>query len=209
MQHIGLLGGTFDPIHNGHVHLAKAVLHQLNLDEVRLIPCYRTVHREQPIASPEQRLAMTHLACEGSATIRCDDSEMKRGGSSYMVETLETIKQAEPSSRLHLIIGYDAFMNFKSWKNWQGILTLSHVIVAKRPDYDQQNDATTDLIKQYGADLNTLTLAACGKICVLEISALDISSTLIRKNIHEHKDLGDVLPPKVYHFIKQEGLYAN
>ncbi len=210
MQHIGLLGGTFDPIHTGHLHLALTVLNKLRLDEVRLIPCYQTVHRPQAIATPKQRLKMTNLACEAYTHIICDDLEFKREGKSYMIDTLQTIKQAQTNTYLYLIIGYDAFMHFTSWKNWQDILELANLIVAKRPNYNnQQNECTQLLIQQYGIDFPAITSSRNGKISVLEINALNISASTIRENIKNHRDVSDVLPDNVYQFIKQEGLYGN
>lgn len=209
MRHIGLLGGTFDPIHNGHLHLATTVLQLLTLDAIRLIPCYHTVHREQPIATPEQRLTMTCLACQGQLNIQADDTELKRGGSSYMIDTLKTIKQSQENLQLYLIIGYDAFMNFTTWKDWQAILELCHVIVARRPHYSNQNETTTALIKQYGTDYHDIKSYPHGKISILEINALSISSTTIRQAIKKNKDVSDKLPNQLYQFIKQEGLYAK
>jgi len=202
MQHInkiGILGGTFDPIHNGHLHVATTVLEKLGLDEVRLVPCYQAVHREQPLATPAQRFMMTQLACEGYTKLSCDDTEFKRGGKSYMIDTLQTIKKSHIDSQLYLIIGFDAFLNFSSWKNWPGILEIADLVVVKRPHSDNHNDNTQLLLKQYGSP----------KIEILEINALDISATTIRKNSKEHKDISGMLSIKVSHYIKQEGLYAN
>ena len=205
MQYIsklGILGGTFDPIHNGHLHVATTVLEKLGLDEVRLIPCYQPVHREQPLATPAQRLMMTQLACEDHAKLNCADTEFKRGGKSYMIETLQTIKESNIDSQLYLIIGHDAFMNFTSWKDWQGILEIVHLIVVKRP-HVLASPHPHDLIAGLSAGPRSSAIE------ILEINALDISSTTIRKNIKENKDISGMLPIKVSHYIKQEGLYAN
>lgn len=209
MQCIGLLGGTFDPIHKGHLHLAMAVLEKLNLDEIRLIPAYQPVHREKTIATAKQRLTMTRLACEGQANIVTDAIEYNRGGKSYMIDTLQAIKQLNTNASLYLIIGYDAFIHFTDWKEWETILKLAHLIVAKRPGHDHDNQKTNALIKDYGIDSKNIKSYHNSKICVLEIDALNISSTIIREKIKNHLDVSDILPTNVFEYIKQEGLYAN
>lgn len=208
MQHIGILGGTFDPIHRGHLHLANEVQRLLQLDEIRLIPCYQTVHRDQPIATPEQRLTMVRLACQGFATLRCDDTEYQRGGPSYIIDTLQAIKQ-HSHAQLYLIVGYDSLIHFKTWKNWQGILDLCHLVVAKRPQYDDHHETALQLMQAYGSTVQTMKTHDHGNITIVEINALAISSTAIRHHIKENEEVKNTLPDSVYQFIKQKGIYEH
>lgn len=206
---IGLLGGTFDPIHKGHIHLANAIKHAMELDEVRLIPSYQTVHREKPIATPEQRLTMTKLACEDLKDIVCDDCEYKRADQSYTIETIRTFKKHHPNDQLYFIIGYDAFLTFTEWKGWQDILNNANLLVAKRPETKLANTSTNTLLNQRQENSEIIKRFSNGKISVLEIDALNISATDIRNKIKNNLDVSNILPISVYNFIKYEGIYAK
>lgn len=131
---IGVLGGTFDPVHFGHLRPALEVRQALGLEELRLIPLRQAVHRSQPQASPEQRLAMLRLAVQGAEGLRIDDRELRRVGESYTYDTLVDLRaESGPAVGLCLLVGADAFRGFLSWHRPDDILSLAHLIVMRRP----------------------------------------------------------------------------
>ena len=131
---IGVLGGTFDPVHFGHLRPALEVRQALGLEELRLIPLRQAVHRSQPQASPEQRLAMLRLAVRGAEGLRIDDRELRRVGESYTYDTLVDLRiELGPAVGLCLLVGADAFRGFLSWHRPDDILALAHLIVMRRP----------------------------------------------------------------------------
>src|SRR5476651_2279340 len=134
-QAIGILGGTFDPIHFGHLRMALELYQALDLAEVRLIPCYQPVHRKQPVATPEQRLAMVHKAIDREPALQVDACEIERQGPSYTIDTLITLHERLPNTPLCIFMGIDALLNFPSWHKWEAILQLAHLVVAHRPHY--------------------------------------------------------------------------
>ena len=122
---IGILGGTFDPIHFGHLRTALELHQALDLKEVRLIPCYQPVHRKSPIATPEQRLAMVKRAIEFEPALQVDDCEIRRKGPSYTIDTLTFLHEQFPNTPLCLIMGIDAITKFPSWHRWEDLKACS------------------------------------------------------------------------------------
>ncbi len=184
-QAIGILGGTFDPIHFGHLRTALELYAALDLAEVRLIPCFQPVHRKIPIATPEQRFAMVEHAIALEPALRIDDCEIKRKGPSYTIDTLLTLRESLPDTPLCLIIGIDAFLSFSSWHRWEDILTLAHLIIAHRPQYQlPKAGIVAELLKQR-LKHNPLALheRLGGHIMLHPVTPLDISATDIRKQI--------------------------
>ena len=132
---IGILGGTFDPIHLGHLRMAIELYDVLDLAKVHIIPCFQPVHRKQPVASPEQRLAMVKCAVQDEPALFADDREIRRKNPSYMIDTLLELRAEMPGTPLALMVGIDAFLGFTSWHRWREILEQAHIIVAHRPHY--------------------------------------------------------------------------
>ena len=133
---VGILGGTFDPIHRGHTKVARLVGKQLGLREVRLLPNSVPPHREQPSASVAQRLEMLRIALHGDADLRLDDRETRRPGPSWMVDTLEELRsEVGPRERLVLILGADAFGDIHNWSRWRQVFELAQVAVVARPGF--------------------------------------------------------------------------
>lgn len=206
---IGILGGTFDPIHFGHLRLALELQQALDLTEVRLIPCYQPVHRKLPVATPEQRLAMVRKAIGTESALRVDNCEIQRKGPSYTIDTLKTLHKELPNTPLCIIMGIDALLGFPSWNKWEEILTLAHLVVAHRPQYQlPQTGVVADLLKERLTE-NTADLhkQAAGKIFLHPVTALEISSTDIRKQIAMGRNPRYLLPNSVYNYIKQHGTY--
>lgn len=209
-QAIGILGGTFDPIHFGHLRTALELHEALDLAEVRLVPCYQPVLCKLPIASPEHRLAMVKAAVMSEPALKVDDLEIVRKGPSYMVDTLKILHNNQPHTPLCLILGIDAFLSFPCWHKWEEILTLSHLVIAHRPQYQLPHAGiVADLLKERLIHSATaLHEALAGHILLHPVTSLDISSTDIRKQIEMDKNIRYLLPDNVYDYIKQHGTYS-
>jgi nicotinate-nucleotide adenylyltransferase len=190
---IGILGGTFDPIHFGHLRTAIELHQTLDLAQVRLIPCFQPVHRKMPIASPEQRLAMVKHAIEFEPALCVDHCEIQRKGPSYTIDTLIELHQKLPDTPFCLIMGIDALLNFPSWNRWENILELAHLVIAHRPNYQLPHTGiVADLLKQR----------------LQPVTALEISATDIRKQIAMGANPRFLLPNNVLKYIKQHGTYS-
>lgn len=210
-QGIGILGGTFDPVHLGHLHLAKTVLEKLNLAEIRFIPCFKSAYNKEIIASPKQRLAMLNLAVTEEQRFTVDDSEITSGGISYTFDTLTKVHRELPNTPLYLIIGMDAFHKFTTWYRWQDILSLAHLVVADRPEAQeiQNPDLKSISIKPSLQSLTELQSSPTSGILQLAINPLPISSTAIRKALTKKENVANLLPPAVYHYIIKNKLYEK
>jgi nicotinate-nucleotide adenylyltransferase len=135
MNPIGIFGGTFDPIHFGHLRTAFELLQALRLSEMRFMPAGNPPHREATFASPEQRLAMVQAATQGQPGFTVDDREIRREGLSYSVDTMRTLRADFPDRSLCLVIGMDAFLGLPKWHQWRELLELAHLVVAHRPGW--------------------------------------------------------------------------
>jgi nicotinate-nucleotide adenylyltransferase len=207
---IGILGGTFDPIHFGHLRMALELYQALDLDHVRFIPSYQPVHRKLPVATPEQRLAMVKKAITGESALQVDNCEISRKGPSYTIDTLRTLHKKLPNRPLCLIMGIDALLNFPSWNKWEEILKLAHLLVAHRPQYQlPQNGIVADLIKNRLTDNHAdLHREQGGCIFLHPVTPLEISSTYIRNQFAQGLNPRFLLPNSVYDYIKQHGTYS-
>jgi nicotinate-nucleotide adenylyltransferase len=209
-QAVGILGGTFDPIHFGHLRTALELYQALDLAHVSLVPAFQPVHRKLPVATPEQRLAMVQKAIASEPALRVDDCEITRKGPSYTIETLKTFHAKMPHTPLCLIMGIDALLNFPSWNKWEEILTLSHLLIAHRPQYQlPQTGIVADLIKHRLTDNHAdLHKQMAGRIFLHPVTPLEISSTDIRKQFAAGLNPRYLLPNSVYDYIKQHGTYS-
>jgi nicotinate-nucleotide adenylyltransferase len=209
---IGILGGTFDPIHLGHVHLAKEIYQVLNLQEIRIIPNNQPPHRQLPIASAADRLAMVKLAIADEAGLIADDCEIRRGGKSYMFDTLTSIRNEIGNTPLYLIMATDAFAGFADWHRWQEIPGLTHLIIVNRPDQPvlTVNPQLMALLQQRQiTDENLLHAKPSGYILFLDIEELPISATEIREQLFTGKQTKQLLPNAVWNYIQQHHLYRK
>lgn len=207
MRFIGINGGTFDPIHYGHLRAALEVMQKIALEQVRFVPCYQPVHRGKPSVSAKQRCEMIALAIEAQPNFVLDTIEIDRGGPSYMVDTLaELQRQIESDCGLVLMMGTDAFAKFCSWHQWQEILMLANLVVMHRPG--EALDLHGDEAKLFAQRAVQKFSALHGQIMELAITQLDISSTAIRADI-ERGVLPDYLAPyRVCKYIQKHGLYG-
>lgn len=208
---IGILGGTFDPIHFGHTEPAKVVANYLSLNKILFIPTNIPPHKTTPHSSAKQRVDMVTLACKNEDGFYCDQRELERTGNSYTVDTLKSIKQNYPKHSLFFIIGLDSLLTFTRWHKHQEILSLCHLVVNSRPNYqlNQLNKDTKDLLTKHQVnDLTTLnTQAHGGIIFVPEHTAYNISSTQIRAKLTNNQVCQHLVNRDVLSFINKNQLY--
>lgn len=207
---IGVLGGTFDPIHLGHLRLALELHDALDLARVHIIPCYQPVHRKLPAASPEQRLAMVECAVNNEPALLADPREIRRKGPSYMIDTLLELRAEMPDTPLCLLVGIDAFLGFSSWHRWKEIFNYAHLIVAHRPQYQLPvTGVIADWLKErLSHETACVHEQIAGSILLRPITALEISASDIRKQIAMGRNPRYLLPDAVYDYIKQQGTYS-
>jgi nicotinate-nucleotide adenylyltransferase len=205
MKLIGINGGTFDPVHYGHLRPALEVMQHLGLEQVRFVPCFRPVHKGEPNVSAQQRSEMIRLAINKQPKFALDTIEMDKGGPSYMVDTLRILKQDFADSALILMMGTDAFAKFDSWHKWQDILDLANILVMHRPGEPvPQNGKSGEIYKKY--HVNAFTQIH-GQIKDMAVTQLDISSTRVRKYLQAGLSAEYLVPPCVMEYINKHGLY--
>jgi len=205
-QRIGIFGGTFDPVHFGHLRPALEICESLELEVLRMLPCHLPTHRDQPGASIEQRIEMLRLACAGSPNLQIDDQEARRSSPSYTVDTLQTYKKTFPDAQLLFFMGMDAFAQFTHWYHWQDILTLAHLVVIARPGATVDGAEERLLMSRQCVDAAALEKSA-GQILMLNVAQFDISATRIRAMVAENRDIRFLLPESVRDYIARERLY--
>lgn len=210
MTPIGIFGGTFDPIHYGHLRTAFELLQALRFDEVRFMPCGNPPHRETPHADAELRLEMVRVATEGQHGFVVDDRELQRDGPSYSVDTLSALRMEFPLRPIGLIIGMDAFLSLPKWYHWREILQLAHIIVAHRPGWRAPDMGPLgELLADRGTHrIGDLHQAKAGHIFIHDVTQLEISSSEIREIIAMGRDARFLLPDSVRDVIHRSGCYA-
>lgn len=203
---IGIFGGTFDPIHLGHVQVAEQVQSSLSLREVHFLPCATPVHRNLPMASAKNRLRMIELAIAENSDFRVSTLELDRGGNSYMVDTLRQIKAQNPNDTIILILGADAFNQILSWREPDQILQLAHLVVCRRPGVELDKS----IFKNHWVSLEQF-LENQSQACIfpLEINENPCSSTLARELLLDRHQKNTCLTPTVHQFIVRNHLYEQ
>jgi len=208
---IGVIGGTFDPVHFGHLRTALDVMQGVGLDEVRFIPLHRAVHREQPAVSGALRLRMLQLAIADQPGFCIDERELQRRGDSYMVDTLGSLRAELGQRPLCLILGGDAFAHFLSWREPHGILRLAHLVVMQRPGQGEIDDP--ELAQLLGAHRAATGAELCqhpaGRIHFQPVTQLAISSTRIRELIAAGRSPRYLLPEAVLQLLESQRLYRE
>lgn len=207
---IGILGGSFDPIHHGHLRMALESCNHLNLDHVRLIPLKTPVHREPMIANEHQRTAMIKRAISGVNELRLDQRELERQTESYTIETLLSLRTEFADQAISLIVGSDSFSTLDTWKDWQQLLRYSHIVIASRHDESNSElNATLQnlLDSKQTHSISDLHQQTHGLIYNLQIPLLDISSSAIRRHTKQQQSLRYLLPDAVIDYIHSEHLY--
>lgn len=211
---IGVLGGTFNPIHFGHLRIAEEIAENLALDEVRLIPSAQPPHKAAPQVSAEHRANMVKLAIQNNPKFVLDDCELKRTGASYTVDTLiELRKKLGTQASLFLIMGSDAFTHLNTWHRWQEILDYCHIVLVQRPQHENFIDHLSAEMKIFFESHSQKTLLdlpknPSGSIITQTITPLAISSTNIRERLQNKKSVRYLLPKNVSNYIETHQLYA-
>lgn len=200
MEKIGILGGTFNPVHNGHINMALGFFQKLNLDRVVLIPVWSPPHkRADELISAGDRLNMCRLACTGNEGLEVSDVEIRRGGKSYTVDTLHELKKIMPQSRFFLITGADMFITLEQWKNFREIMKLAALCACSR------KEGELSLLREFAGKFENEYGAECH---IENFPVTDVSSTQVRKLLNSGADVSGLVPEPVLKYINDKGLYT-
>ena len=202
MSKIGIFGGTFNPIHLGHIRLGQLVLDEIKLDKILYIPDNTPPHKsDKDLACGEDRLNMIDISLKDHVDMESSDIELKREGKSYSFETLLELKKLYPNDELYLITGADMFLTLDKWREPETIFKTANIIGVPRvkSDFEKMNEYAENVIKPMGA-----------KVFMLSQTVFDTaSSTYVRENIDDHQKIKDMITPEVYRYIKEKGLYRK
>jgi nicotinate-nucleotide adenylyltransferase len=214
MKKIGLLGGTFDPVHNGHLHLAEQAQKLFNLKKVVFIPAYRSPHKLtlEPV-SCEHRMAMLTRALEDLPNFSLDKIEINKNEVSYTIETLKELQSNRPDWNIYLILGADAFQAIDTWKQCSQLLDFCNILVGTRPGAELQvSDSVKDKLTLSTSATDAKVFKNLEKgtgVTFFQIPPLDISSKNIRQRIHRREEVKNLLPPSIDHYIMKHRLYRD
>ena len=197
---IGIYGGSFDPIHLGHLKTATTLKTELQLDHLFLLPCCEPVHKDGLKYPSNDRLKMLNLALEKFSTLEIDSREILRGGGSYMIDTLHELKQIYRDEPICLIIGMDSFLKIKTWKDWQEFSKLAHLVILQRQGFNII-DSSLDSFHNT-KEVNELRLESNGLLYFSNCPKINISSSDIRGRIAANQNLDDLLPKSVINYLR-------
>jgi nicotinate-nucleotide adenylyltransferase len=219
-KRVGILGGSFDPVHNGHIHLATRVLEAFHLDRILFVPAFISPHKQdKKPTSSSHRLAMLRLATASQPFFSISEAELKRKEVSFTIDTLAVLLKEQPETDFYLIMGVDAFQGIGTWKAVHRLFESCHVIVASRPGYRMKRiEETLENIFHDSPmpflpatrDRDVLTFCHREKktrLYFFDLPPTDVSSSQIRKRIEEHREMKNMLPPEVENYIIENQLY--
>jgi nicotinate-nucleotide adenylyltransferase len=212
---VGILGGTFDPIHHGHLRLAEEVADELGFVQVRIIPARIPPHRATPSVTSAHRLEMVRLACAGNPRFQVDERECLREGPSYTVDTLTELRaELGDEQPLCLLMGVDAYQALTTWSRWEQLFALSHIIIAQRPGFElDAGQLPTALAREHLArrtrESADLRVEPRGRVLAMDIPPLEISATAIRAALREGRSARYLLPDAVLDYIDRNRLYKD
>ncbi len=213
---IGLLGGTFNPIHFGHLRIAEELRENLKLDQVRFIPSANPPHKNQPKVTAEQRAEMVSAAIAPHPNFILDTQELKRKGASYTIDTLKHLRlQFGPNSSLCFIMGSDAFVKLETWHQWESLLDYCHIVLVNRPQDANNSQAKIStrlesfLSEHYTEQADDLSERPHGLIHMQAVTPLAISSSMIRQLASQQQSIRYLTPPSVIDQIQSQALYQS
>jgi len=213
---IGIFGGTFDPVHYGHIKPALYIKQALSLSQLRFIPNRLPAHREVPWLNVEQRLLLLKLALKAYADVIIDERELNRDGVSFMVDTLKSLRVDFASEDLCLIIGLDAFLGITTWFQWRSLFDLCHLVVTTRPGFHENAigeqmsvDDHQFLLAKMVAQPHELRARETGKILLKSVPQLDISSTQIRTKLLNNESVDELMPIAVAEQLRGLNKYEH
>lgn len=190
-RRIGIFGGSFDPVHNAHLALARLALAELQLDELRWVPVGEPWQKSRRITSAPRREAMVRLAIEGEPRFVLDRTELERSGPSYTLDTVRSLQAAQPGAQWFLVIGQDQYAGFHTWHGWEELLSRVTIAVANRPDASPLANPQVRAVAHEAVHL----------------PMMDVSSTDIRERLRHAMPIDDLVPPSVARYIDQHHLY--
>lgn len=208
-QRIGLFGGTFDPVHLGHLRTAIELAEGYSLNQLRLLPNHRPAHRDQPTASTAQRIEMLEIATQHLSQLIVDPREALRDTATYTFDTLSDVKQEHPDATLIFFMGQDAFSAFDSWHRWREILDLTNLVIIDRPDAQLSDWALNLIAKQTDTVGNRIVNSATGVIERHNVTQLAISATDVRARIANRQSVDFLVPEPVKQYIVKHRLYSE
>jgi nicotinate-nucleotide adenylyltransferase len=210
MQSIAIFGGSFDPIHNGHLQTSVTIQAYFNFDSYIFLPCKTPAIKPPTLANSQQRIEMIQLAIKDKHHFKLDVREIQRDTPSYMVETLQSFRAEYPQASITLILGYDAFLSLPKWYQWEKIIFLSHLLVINRDEFTKQPvlKIMQEFLKEHQTKnkIDLLTTQS-GTAFLFNAGNYDISSTSIREEIQKGNNVKNKLPRLVYEFIMTQLLY--
>ena len=208
---IAVLGGTFDPVHYGHLRTALEVREHLKFNDFRFMPAGRPPHRNYPVTDANHRLAMLRLAVRGVPGVSIDERELHREGPSYMTDTLQALRSDEGDVPLVLVIGQDSANTLDNWYKWQRIFPLAHLVIMSRPGDDEDYSVAlqSELEGRWVESVSGLSSRTAGCVMKLEVTRLAISSSEIREMLRCGKSPRYLLPDPVLDYIREQGLYLQ
>ena len=209
MAAVGILGGTFDPVHYGHLALATAMRERLGLDTVRLMPAAAPRLRAVPVAGAAERVAMLRAAVAGIPGLVVDERELRRAGPTRTVDTLGEMRRECPRASLCFLLGLDAFLRFEEWERWREIPTLAHLAVAWRAGVTlPRSGPLARLLEERGSsDPATLRRVPAGLVYVADLPVPDVSASQVRRLLAGGRSVCRLLPPAVLDLIERQGSY--
>lgn len=208
---LGVLGGTFDPIHYGHLRTALEVRERLQLDHIRFIPCNDPPTSKQPLLDAARRLRIVRAALASEPGFVADAREIERGGVSYSIDTLRELRAEFSNRPIALIMGMDAFLSLPEWYEWESLIDYAHIVIAHRPGWLAPRDGVlgrliADRLAQSPAALHE---KPAGRVYVAEVTQLEISSTALRESIAHGVDPKYLVPPAVRSIVLELECYAG
>ncbi|HEY5604531.1 MAG TPA: nicotinate-nucleotide adenylyltransferase [Gammaproteobacteria bacterium] len=213
---IGIFGGTFNPVHWGHVRTALELKKALAMDVMLMVPCGIPPHREEPDIDPALRLAMLNAAVAGYRELQVDERELQRAGPSYTADTLRSLRAEQGTIPLALCVGVDAFTNLDTWHQWENLIELAHIVVAHRPGWPVESleqKVSRQLQKMLHQHRVTnralLHQQSAGYVLMQKVTDIDLSSSDIRQCRAQGKSIAAMVPPGVLRIIESNKLYQS